>query len=243
MSIPQQRLYFRRLQLTDEKLRWLWEQCVRLKNRTMHEGATPEALMVTLAATNSLHFDVVDMATQQIIGIASLRDITPWSASAHATYFDGRLRGREAATKAMLVAMMKELDLQVIHCFTPETHRATIAFAKRLGFEQTGVIPRAIRRDGICLDHVVLSMVRETVEHPALVDAGGNGATNGELRRRWRREPHDQQTDADHLAPSAGDSGHPVPLRDGLDESRPSRLRQFLSRWWTPTAVSADRAQ
>lgn len=242
MSIPQQRLYFRRLQLNDDKLRWLWEQIVRLKHRTMHDGATPEALMVTLAATDAIHFEVVDWATQHIIGVASLRDITAWSASAHATYFDGRLRGRESATRAMLAAMMTQLDLQVIHCFPPATHRATIGWAARMGFTEDGVIRRAIRRDGICIDHVVLSLLRETTDLPALVDAGGNGATNGE---HWRRVQQ-QETEAavpfrvEALAGSPSDSATPDALCHELDGPRPSRLRQFLGRWWKVPGVSAD---
>lgn len=241
MSIPQQRLYFRRLQLTDEKLRWLWEQCVRLKHRTMYEGAdTPQALMMTLGLPNALHFDVVDPTTQQQIGIASLTNITDWSAQAHATYFDGRLRGREAATKAMMATMMTQLDLQVLHIYLPTTHRASIAWAERMGFTHDGTIRRSIRRNGQLLDHAVLSLLRETAVLPVQVDAGGNGnGAHGDTRRTDAIQPPNTAT----LAASGSDPVHSDALCAGLARPRPSRLRQLLGRWWAHAGVPASRTE
>ena len=60
----------------------------------------------------------------------------------HGMYWDRRFRGREHLTKTMMLISMSILGLDLAWTIMPETERAALAFAKRLGFIE------AERKDG-----------------------------------------------------------------------------------------------
>jgi hypothetical protein len=75
----------------------------------------------------------------------------------HITFWDKRLRGREGLCRAVAYMVMGELEVPGLYTPIPATARATLAFAKRVGFRvvdyQRG---KARDSDGQVDDAVVL---------------------------------------------------------------------------------------
>lgn len=158
---------FQRLQLSQEKFDFIWNALCRLDGRSLTDDAnTPAALWAVFQQLDALHFEVCDVETDEMVGIATLSGITKWSATIHLTFFDRRLRGRERESKLALRDISRELGLTIVHVYTPDSHRATIAWLQRIGFVRSGVIPRALRRNGVFFDHVVLYITKEELEVP-----------------------------------------------------------------------------
>jgi hypothetical protein len=68
------------------------------------------------------------------------RDL-PWRASVHIVFWDGRLRGRETLCRGLADYAIHRWDLSYICTNIPKTSRATLAFAKRVGFEVAQMDP------------------------------------------------------------------------------------------------------
>lgn len=61
---------------------------------------------------------------------------TDHSANVHITFWDRRLRGREGLCRALAQLVLDRPGMCYLHTAIPKTSRATLAFAKRVGFEQ-----------------------------------------------------------------------------------------------------------
>lgn len=57
------------------------------------------------------------------------------SAGVHITFWDRRLRGREYLCRSLAELVLERPGMCYLHTSIPETSRATLAFAKRIGFE------------------------------------------------------------------------------------------------------------
>lgn len=217
-------IVYRRMHLTPEKFRWLWDQMAALKQRTMFDdSATPEVFFAALSAPDAIHFDVFEGTKQ--VGVASIMGINGWSGIVHATYFDKRVRGREQPTRQLLQHVMRELNLLVLHAYTPMTHKASLVWIPRLGFSYDGVIRRAAIRGGIAIDNAVFSLLRETVEADNYVTLQHNAA---------------KPAAAETLPARTGVAGDTLPLRPQLAPARTANLPTVSSRW--REAVSYARA-
>lgn len=63
----------------------------------------------------------------------------------HIFFWDKRLRGREGLCKSMAEVVLNTLGREYIWTTIPETERAVIAFAKRVGFVEEGLTNRGVR--------------------------------------------------------------------------------------------------
>jgi len=225
---------FRRLKLTDEKFQWLWGQLSALGKYTLNDQAdTPDVLWDALGKTDSLHFEAVDRMGN-VVGYAALQGITEWSAVCHLTFFDLRLRGREKCVFEFMREVVRGLDIQVIHGYTPMSHRASVAWEKRIGFEHVGTIPRSIRRDGKLLDMGVFAFTREAFEEGEVKD--------GLFHRRC--EP-DEQTEFHAEGQSTGVirsvNSWKVFCKPYTTRAA-TNIWRFLRRWGARSSLSRDDA-
>jgi hypothetical protein len=75
------------------------------------------------------HFWLVDD-----VGIICIAPVASGKGHAHITFWDGRLRGREGLAREFAKAAMAEHGLHTLITAIPLDSRATLAFAKRVGF-------------------------------------------------------------------------------------------------------------
>lgn len=232
----QQRLTFRPLVLTPQLFEWYWARLVDMGRWTMNDDVKGrEDFWTSLRAVDALHFEAFAESSVMPVGYACLAGIIPgWQAIAHLTFFDKRLRGRERAVRSLLKTLMQELDLQIVHSYTPTTHRASLAWIQRLGFEHEGVIRKQLRRNGVLLDNSVWCITREQIE----------GAwTDGKPVRHEQHEPETKLHHADFTpGTDRADGGHALP--DAVDGAGSTVLAGFRRLWlaWTPPTANGDES-
>lgn len=79
---------------------------------------------------------------------------TEHSANVHITFWDRRLRGREGLCRGLARMVLDRPGMCYLHTAIPEGSRATLAFAKRIGFEpilkdEAGIIHLVLGPQGV----------------------------------------------------------------------------------------------
>lgn len=69
-----------------------------------------------------------------IIGVANIE--RGHSAEVHVTFWDGMLRGKEKVCRQVAEALINKFELKILYTRIPELRHSTLAFAKRVGFEE-----------------------------------------------------------------------------------------------------------
>lgn len=101
------------------------------KGRTL----TPETALQEFYRLDKLYWVVDD------VGLL----IATMAGDVHVFFWDKRLRGREELAKTMLLVSMSILNLDEAWTTIPETERAVLAFAKRVGFKDEGMQDGAVK--------------------------------------------------------------------------------------------------
>ena len=79
------------------------------------------------------------------VGIIAVLPVGPHAAHVHITFWDKRLRGREGLCRSFARYILASLGLDTLWTGLPGSARATLAFAKRVGFvEQLRVGDRVV---------------------------------------------------------------------------------------------------
>jgi hypothetical protein len=163
-------------------------------------GATVQGLAQNLCRQGSLWYDALD-SDGKTVGMVGLESIQiDHGAVAHARFFDRRVRGREVAVGRFLAEVAGKLGLQVVWSFTPERHRSTPTFLKRLGFDIHGTIRRFFKTPAGLEDAVVASIARE------LLDERYGGASCPQVEWKWQSSPRSSGDFSPGAERSQGDS-------------------------------------
>lgn len=93
-----------------------------------------DAKLRPVALVELLNPDVIYYLVDDVGMVAIYPDSIHASAHAHITFWDKRLRGRETLCREIAREVMKTWRLEFIWTVIPFDARATLAFAKRMGF-------------------------------------------------------------------------------------------------------------
>lgn len=98
------------------------------------DGRTgPKALTSLLNPAH--HFWLVDD-----VGLLCVASYEPGMGHAHITFWDCILRGREELVRSMARQSMRDMKLSLLYTAIPAASRATLAFAKRIGFKISSIV-------------------------------------------------------------------------------------------------------
>jgi hypothetical protein len=141
-----------------EMLDLLWPRVQQFARWTVADGFdTKEALAQAMVAPGSVYYLAYEGDAVEPCGYLSAHPDRPWSAVVHALFFDLRTRGREGQTRRLLEHVMRKNNWPLMRTYEPPTHRTTIAWITRMGFQEDGIIRSAIRRGGQFEDLLIFS--------------------------------------------------------------------------------------
>lgn len=122
----------RRFIPSPEGVLWLYDQMRQVPN--FHSANKPLRVDVLRAmmATEDQYYTVDD------VGVICVCKPDVDSACVHMTFWDRRLRGREALCRMLSSYVLNTLELNYLWTAVPLTSRTVIAFAKRVGFVDFG---------------------------------------------------------------------------------------------------------
>jgi Acetyltransferase (GNAT) domain len=111
----------------------------------------------------SLYFEIYE--DKKLVGYCSLQNMS----IVHATFFDRRQRGREAALNKFALKIMRAYGLSILRAITPLTHSTSIALMKRMGWVKDGYYRHLCQRNGQWVDGVMFSATEKELSDEQLI--------------------------------------------------------------------------
>lgn len=156
--------YVKELELTNEKLNWLWQRFLEFPQAwDDYMAGNFQAFCGVLGQRNSVFIEIyADYAGMRPVGLLSASNILPHHmAEVHCVFWDRSFQGRDGVARDLLKKFFKEFDLKRVSAFIPEMNRPACKFAKRIGMRLEGTLRRAALYQGQYIDMMAFGMVRE----------------------------------------------------------------------------------
>lgn len=156
--------YVRDLELTNEKIKWLWQRFMEFPQAwDDYMAGNFQAFCQVLGNRNSVFLEIfADREGKQPVGLLSASNIIPHHmAEVHCVFWDRSFQGRDEVAKDLLKTFFREFDLKRVSAFVPETNRPACKFAKRIGMRHEGTLRRAALYQSQYIDMIAFGLLRE----------------------------------------------------------------------------------
>jgi RimJ/RimL family protein N-acetyltransferase len=113
---------------------------------------------------DSARFSIVERASEKVAGFVSYSNVNPRLSATIGIMIAKPFWGRGVALDAqevLLQFLFHELGLRVVHLWTHSGNPRAIALAEKSGFCTTGRLREAMYKNGLLIDTVVMSLLRE----------------------------------------------------------------------------------
>ena len=199
---------------TPGRVQWMWEQITRLSEWTCSDDyCTIEHFLVALQRPGTQYFAILE--GDQEVGYCNIHPLEPWSARAHCVFYDRKMIGRGTQLNRLVIHLMRAQHLALVEAETPASHKATLLFLKRMGWQNTGRRRCVLRRNGQFEDMVYHSLTGEEAEmiHGRYI----RGRRETEGREQDGSRSHDasypQPVDTVHADASSAERGEATDIR------------------------------
>ena len=162
------------LVLTEDKIRWLWDQMQQFPQLWDDFNRNDfDTFVAKLMYARNIFVDIGPG-----IGIAAGMGVKPGlDMVIHLVMFDRRLRGREPTFLAILHEFVSLLKLQRVTAIIPQDCTLAIRLVKRLGFTEEGMLKNATIRDGKLLNVYVFGLLKDELDAKVSARASGSPAS------------------------------------------------------------------
>lgn len=146
------------LVLTDEKVRFIWDQLQQfpLVFDDFSKGRYDD-FVAKFFVPNNVFIDVGPG-----VGLAAGFAVKPGlDAVLHLVMFDRRLRGRESTFKEIMAYFFQRLQLHRMTAMIADDARTAVKLVERLGFKLEGTMRGALLREGRYIDQHIYGILRE----------------------------------------------------------------------------------
>lgn len=189
---------------TPERIKWMWEQIAQLAAWTCSDDyCTIEHFLLALQRPGTRYFAILE--GEQEVGYCNIHPLEAWAARVHCVFYDRKMLGRGTQLNRLVVHLMREQQLAIVEAETPASHKATLLFLKRMGWQETGRRRGMLRRNGQLEDMIYHSLTGEEAE-----------MVYG--RYVWRRETESRQQDGSR----SDDTGHSQPSYEVYVDAAPA---------------------